>query len=74
MAAPHVSGLVALLWSADASLIGDIDGTEEIITSTALEGGSPDDCGGSATGQRHDSGFGLINAYEAIRQALRSEQ
>ena len=31
MAGPHVAGVVALLWSADPSLIGDIDRTEQIL-------------------------------------------
>ena len=35
MAGPHVAGLAALLWSADPSLIGDIDRTERLITETA---------------------------------------
>jgi subtilisin family serine protease len=32
---PHVAGLVALLWSADPGLIGNIDRSEQIIRSTA---------------------------------------
>lgn len=36
MAGPHVTGLVALLWSANPALIGDIDTTEEIIRQTAI--------------------------------------
>jgi subtilisin family serine protease len=32
---PHVAGLMALLWSANAGLIGDIDRSEQIIRSTA---------------------------------------
>ena len=35
MAGPHVTGLVALLWSADPALIGDIDATEALICQTA---------------------------------------
>jgi subtilisin family serine protease len=35
MAGPHVAGAVALLWSADPSLIGDLDRTEEILATTA---------------------------------------
>jgi hypothetical protein len=35
MAGPHVAGLVALLWSADPGLIGDVDATESIICQTA---------------------------------------
>ena len=36
MAGPHVAGLVALLWSADPDLIGDVDGTESLICQTAV--------------------------------------
>ena len=36
MAGPHVAGLVALLWSADPALIGDIDATEALICQTAV--------------------------------------
>jgi len=36
MAGPHVAGLVALLWSAKPTLIGDIDATEEVICQTAV--------------------------------------
>jgi hypothetical protein len=35
MAGPHVAGVVALLWSADPSLIGDTQRTEEILLQTA---------------------------------------
>ena len=35
MAGPHVAGLVALLWSANPALIGDIDATEALICQTA---------------------------------------
>jgi hypothetical protein len=37
MAGPHVAGLVALLWSADSALVGDIDATEALICRTAVE-------------------------------------
>ncbi len=35
MAGPHVAGVVALLWSANPALIGDIDRTEQILRETA---------------------------------------
>lgn len=35
MAGPHVAGVVALLWSANPKLIGDIDRTEQILRETA---------------------------------------
>jgi hypothetical protein len=36
MAGPHVAGVVALLWSAEPALIGDIDATEQLICATAV--------------------------------------
>ncbi len=35
MAGPHVAAAVALLWSAEPSLRGDIDCTEALLTRTA---------------------------------------
>jgi subtilisin family serine protease len=37
MAGPHVAGLVALVWSANPNLIGQIDATEEIIRQSARQ-------------------------------------
>jgi subtilisin family serine protease len=36
MAGPHVAGVVALIWSADGSLIGDIDATEDLLCRAAV--------------------------------------
>ena len=69
MAGPHVAGLVALLWSADPSLIGDIDATVDIITATADTAGGEDVCGGDAN-DNNLYGFGIIDADEAVEQAL----
>jgi subtilisin family serine protease len=35
MAGPHVAGVVALMWSANPALIGDIERTEEILRASA---------------------------------------
>jgi subtilisin family serine protease len=35
MASPHVAGTVALVWSANAVLVGDIEATEELLCRTA---------------------------------------
>ena len=35
MAGPHLVGVVALMWSANPQLIGDIDRTEQILIQTA---------------------------------------
>jgi subtilisin family serine protease len=71
MAGPHLVGVVALLWSANPDLIGDIDRTEQIIIETAnpytgstaqgcFEGGTPNAA----------YGYGVVNVYEAVKLAL----
>jgi subtilisin family serine protease len=71
MAGPHVAGAVALLWSANPSLIGDIDRTEQILIETAapytgstslgcFEGGVPN----------AGYGYGVVDVYAAVKEAL----
>ena len=77
MAGPHVAGVVALLWSADPTLIGDIDRTEHILTATAQPSEVPaeaDLCGAAGEVPNNVSGFGLIDAYSAVQMALSEEQ
>jgi hypothetical protein len=59
MAAPHIAGVVALLWSADRRLVGDVAGTRRILARTAgpLR---PDGCAGTA---------GIVDAYAAVTSA-----
>jgi len=66
MASPHTAGLVALLWSANPGLIGDVDYTEYIITSTATCR-TDLSCGGE---ECHNNvyGWGRIDAYNAVAQ------
>ncbi|OLF07822.1 hypothetical protein BLA60_26255 [Actinophytocola xinjiangensis] len=47
MAAPHLSGAVALAWSADPTLVGDLARTRDLLDATAVD---TDDtrCGGTA--------------------------
>jgi uncharacterized repeat protein (TIGR01451 family) len=60
MAAPHVTGLVALLLQADPTLT--IDAMEALITSTALPLGDQV--------PNNDTGWGRIDAYQAVAVAL----
>jgi subtilisin family serine protease len=72
MAAPHVAGVVALMWSANPALIGDLERTRRILTGTAgsaeatYRSSDPADrCGGTA----NVTGAGLVDAYAAVRAA-----
>jgi len=74
MAGPHVAGVVALMWSANPRLIGDIEATERILVETAtpydygVHGIPP--CGDPAVTPDNAVGYGLVNAYEAVKAAL----
>ena len=67
MAAPAVSGVVALLWSAAPALRGDIDATREILDDSAVDvddltcGGTPED--------NNVWGEGRLDAYAALESA-----
>jgi subtilisin family serine protease len=70
MAGPHLVGVVALMWSANPALIGDIDRTEQILNDTARQyAGSLPSC---VSGGRPNAavGYGIVDAYEAVKQAI----
>lgn len=71
MAGPHVAGVVALLWSADPSLIGDIDRTEQIIIETAKPYTGSTSLGcfeGSVPNAGY--GYGMVDVYAAVKAVL----
>ena len=70
MAGPHVAGVVALLWSADPSLIGDIDRTEQILIDTARTYvGEQLGCfDGNVPNAAY--GYGILDVYAAVKEAL----
>ncbi|WP_182524049.1 S8 family serine peptidase [Nocardioides dongkuii] len=67
MAAPHVAGSVALLWSARPELIGDVAGTERLLDRTAHD---VDDttCGGTAA-DNSSWGEGTLDAAALLDAA-----
>ncbi len=73
MAGPHVVGAVALLWSANPALIGDIDRTEQILRDTARPYTgvvqNPGECDDGPV-PNNGAGAGLLDAYAAVRAAL----
>src|SRR5204862_1221016 len=71
MAAPHVAGAAALLWSANPVLIGDLAATEFILTSTAVPRPAAE-CGPAAglpSVPNNVYGWGRVDAREAVQQA-----
>ena len=67
MAAPHLAGAVALLWSAAPSLIGDVRATWELLDETAID---VDDttCGGTAD-DNNVWGEGKLDALALVEAA-----
>jgi len=70
MAGPHIVGVVALIWSANPNLVGDIEQTEQIIITTATPFTQPDICGEGSQTPNNTTGYGLVNAYEAVVKSL----
>ncbi|MEJ3743312.1 S8 family serine peptidase [Actinomycetes bacterium KLBMP 9797] len=69
MATPHVSGTVALLWSAAPSLKGQVDDTRALLDTTAIDVDSTS-CGGTAA-DNNNFGEGRLDAYAAVTAAPR---
>jgi subtilisin family serine protease len=77
MAAPHVAGAVALLWSAFPDLRGKVPETEQLLRITAhpLTAQAGDLCGASSvTGTPNDvygyGGLDVLAAYEKMAKHL----
>lgn len=72
MAGPHVVGVVALMWSANPSLIGDIERTEEILIETTKSASTGEIiiCGDAEAVPNNAVGYGLVDAYAAVERAL----
>jgi subtilisin family serine protease len=73
MASPHVAGAVALLWSADPTLVGDIDGTMELFRSTAEAATSSQSCAGRSGNQipNNTFGHGIMNIFDTVSSRVR---
>ncbi|MFY1704582.1 S8 family serine peptidase [Micromonospora sp. WMMA1923] len=69
MAAPHVAGAVALVWSAAPALLGDVAATEALLDATAVDTDATT-CGGTAA-DNNVFGEGRLDAYAAVEQAPR---
>jgi subtilisin family serine protease len=71
MAGPHVVGVVALIWSAQPSLIGDIEATEQLIIETAQPYTGDTSLGCFTGGVPNNAfGHGIVDVYGAVKKAL----
>jgi subtilisin family serine protease len=85
MAGPHVAGTVALLWSADPALVGNLERTEAILTETAQpltvdaictgdveDPGTVCGCGtdGPESVPNNVYGWGQVDAWAAVQQVV----
>jgi len=71
MAAPHVSGLVALMWDAASCLIGNYTATETILEETATPMIYDDGSAATPTNYpNYATGWGEINAFDAVNSAI----
>lgn len=68
MAAPHVTGAVALIMSAEPALVGQVEQVEELLRKTAVKLTSSQTCGGVPGSQVPNStfGWGRINVKAAV--------
>lgn len=71
MAGPHVVGVVALMWSANPALIGNIDLTTQILNQTAKAYAFSDETCETSLGRPSNiSGYGIVDAYAAVKLAI----
>jgi subtilisin family serine protease len=68
MAAPHVAGVVALVWQANPALIGDYDATYALLRDTA-QPQIDTRCGDAPGAPNNVYGNGRIDAYAAVARA-----
>lgn len=68
MASPHVAGSVALLWSSVPDLVGDVEGTRDLLNGTAIDTDPVSDCGGD-TANNNDWGQGKLDALALVEAA-----
>lgn len=74
MAGPHVAGVVALIWSANPALRGEVARTEQILAESASPyTGQLPECPSAAQRPGSAAGFGIVNAYAAVQRALQEK-
>jgi subtilisin family serine protease len=68
MAAPHVSGALAVIWSACPSLVGNFDATELLLKNSAVKIAYATGCGNEGAGNIPNNafGYGRIDVLAAV--------
>jgi serine protease AprX len=66
MASPHIAGVIALIYDAKPSLIGNVDRTERLINRTAAHINSSA-CESNGSFPNNLWGYGFVNALRAVR-------
>jgi hypothetical protein len=72
MAGPHVVGTVALMWSANPKLTGDIAKTRQILVASAQAYTGPLASCGTAATPNDTVGYGILDAYAAVKMAIQA--
>jgi|GEM_PF-3277573 len=72
MAAPHLAGAVALLWSAAPTFIGDVNATETLLEEYAVPRTTTQDCGSIPGIQipNNTYGWGRLDIFATVQAAL----
>ncbi len=71
MATPHVAGAIALVWSANKSLIGQVDKTAQILMDTATPKFARVVCGNNKNKIPNNTyGHGILDVYRAVQLAI----
>jgi len=70
MAAPHVTGLIALMWDAASCLVGDYVNTETILQDSTVPIYYDDGMGEGARWPNYATGWGEIDAEAAVFAAI----
>lgn len=66
MATSHVAGTVALMWSTSTALVGDIEGTRELLAASAIDH-DDESCGGTPE-LNNVWGEGQLDAFGAVQR------
>jgi subtilisin family serine protease len=72
MATPHLAGVVALMWSANPALIGNLAATRRILADTATPAVPSSSRGNGCSDPANVTGAGLVDAYAAVVAARAS--